>query len=248
MKFIGSKQRLSKQIVPIIEKAIKTSGSSLYLEPFIGGANIIDKVQAANKIGADIDEYLIELLRAAKDGVQMPDTITREEYEAVRDNKGNYPKWYVGLVGFCASYNAKFFGGYANGVRTKIGTVRNYTDEAIKNLKAQAPSLANTVILRDDFKAWTGIAGATIYCDPPYAGVTGYSGRKFDTDQFFDWCRQMGKHNVIIVSEYEAPDDFIEIDDFSLTTTLDKSQKIKRRERLFTIGMGRDIFENGGAA
>ena len=32
----------------------------------------------------------------------------------------------VGIAGFCATYNAKWFGGYAGIVQTKTGTVRNY--------------------------------------------------------------------------------------------------------------------------
>lgn len=247
MKFIGSKQRLSSRIIPLIHKAIAEGQTGLYVEPFVGGANIIDKVIAPCKIGADNDKYLIELLNAAKRGEEIPDTITREEYEAVRGNMSAYPDWYVGLVGFCASYNAKFFGGYANGVHTKIGTVRNYTDEAIRNLKKQAPSLCSMAILCCDYKQWSGLKGATIYCDPPYAGVTGYSGRPFDTDDFFDWCRAMGEHNIVIISEYSAPGDFSEIAGFTLTATLDKAKKIQRVERLYTVGMGARLFEEKSA-
>lgn len=49
MWYMGSKNRLSKYLVPIIESYIneKTEG---YIEPFVGGANIIDKVNCDNKI------------------------------------------------------------------------------------------------------------------------------------------------------------------------------------------------------
>lgn len=39
---------------------------------------------------------------------------------------GKYPDWYIGAIGFLASYNGKFFGGRAGTVRTKINTIRNY--------------------------------------------------------------------------------------------------------------------------
>lgn len=243
MKYIGSKQRISKKIVPLIEKGLDACKSGLYIEPFVGGANVIDKVVAPCKIGADANKYLIALLTAAQRGVALPDTITRAEYDAVRNDKQRYPEWYVGLVGFCASYNAKFFGGYANGVKTKEGTVRNYTDEAIKNLKKQAPALAGTHFVRCDYSSWSYIEGAMIYCDPPYAGVTGYDGNTFDTSAFFDWCRMMGQHNVVLISEYAAPPDFLEVAGFNLKTTLDKKQKIERTERLFTIGRGTGVFD-----
>ena len=45
---MGSKNRLSKQIVPIIQNYID-KGYNGYLEPFVGGANIIDKIEAEEK-------------------------------------------------------------------------------------------------------------------------------------------------------------------------------------------------------
>lgn len=92
MKFIGSKRRLSDRIIPLIHKAIEEGKTGLYVEPFVGGANIIDKVIAPCKIGADNDKYLIELLNAAKRGEEIPDTITREEYEAVRGGYERIPR------------------------------------------------------------------------------------------------------------------------------------------------------------
>ena len=58
MWYMGSKNRLSKYLVPIIESYIdeKTEG---YMEPFVGGANMIDKIQCDNKIGSDVDKYVI---------------------------------------------------------------------------------------------------------------------------------------------------------------------------------------------
>ena len=65
MWYMGSKNRLSKYLVPIIESYIdeKTEG---YMEPFVGGANIIDKVNCDNKIGYDIHKELIALLNYIK--------------------------------------------------------------------------------------------------------------------------------------------------------------------------------------
>ena len=52
---------------------------------------------------------------------------------------------------------------------------------------------------------------ALIYCDPPYQGTSGYKTGAFDHDRFFEWCRQQAKKNIVFVSEYNAPDDFIEV-------------------------------------
>ena len=96
MNYIGSKRKLASKILPHVQRAIKTTGFSLYLEPFVGGANVIDKVTAPYKIGADNQKYLVALLTAAGRRECIPDTITRKEYETVRDAREMYPDWYVG--------------------------------------------------------------------------------------------------------------------------------------------------------
>ena len=57
---------------------------------------------------------LIELLNYAKENCSnIPEIISEEEYQNVKNNKSSYDSWYVGLVGFCATFGAKYFGGYA---------------------------------------------------------------------------------------------------------------------------------------
>ena len=62
MEYIGSKNRLSKELAPIIQSYI-TEETKGYLEPFVGGANMIDKIKCNKRIGCDIHEELIALLQ-----------------------------------------------------------------------------------------------------------------------------------------------------------------------------------------
>ena len=50
---MGSKSRISKQIVPIIQRYIQENNINIYYEPFVGGANVIDKIECNHKIGSD---------------------------------------------------------------------------------------------------------------------------------------------------------------------------------------------------
>lgn len=50
MKYVGSKNRISKELAPIIQSYI-TEDTKGYLEPFVGGANMIDKINHYNRIG-----------------------------------------------------------------------------------------------------------------------------------------------------------------------------------------------------
>lgn len=229
MWYLGSKNRLSKDLAPIIQSYI-TEDTKGYLEPFVGGANMIDKIDCPVRIGSDIHPQLIALLQKAKTDVNsIPDNITEEDYKRVKDNKEDYPDWYVGLVGFCATFASKYYGGFA---RRRKGNL-NVPAEGIRNLKKQAPKLSDIDFFCDDYKNFL-VDGFVIYCDPPYRGTTKYSS-EFNHDEFYEWVREMSKTNVVLVSEYEMPNDFTCIWEKEHTVTLDSLRKSgsKRTERLF---------------
>ena len=117
---MGSKNRFAKELIPIIQSYI-TEDTKGYLEPFVGGANMIDKIQCNNKIGCDIHRQLIALLQYAQEyGDLLPERILEDTYNEVKNNKENYEDWYSGLVGFCSSFGAKYFGGYARDSKSSL--------------------------------------------------------------------------------------------------------------------------------
>lgn len=218
MVYMGSKARLAKYIAPIIQSYI-TPHTVGYLEPFVGGANMIQHIKHDRRFGSDINKYLIALLKYAQDlSNVLPETILEEEYNKVKNNKDSYPDWYVGLIGFCASYSGKFFGGYPRDRQTG----RDLPNEMLRNLKAQIPFLQNVNFKCTEFSKIKPLKGFVIYCDPPYFGTTKY---KCDLDHsiFWDWVRTYSKNNIVLVSEYTAPDDFEIIFEKELTTTLSNS-------------------------
>ena len=75
MKYLGSKRRISKHILPIILKDRKEN--QVYVEPFVGGCNMIDKVDGI-RIGNDINKYLIMFWKAIQNGFIPPEHITKE--------------------------------------------------------------------------------------------------------------------------------------------------------------------------
>src|SRR5574344_1952877 len=144
---MGSKSRIAKDIVPIIQKCIDGNDITEYYEPFCGGCNIIDKIKCENKYASDLNPYLIGLFQHLKDGGELLPEVPRDLYSEVRANYKNkeYPNWYVGNVGFLASYNGRFFdGGYAptGFEKTKNGLrERNYYREASNNILSQRDSI-----------------------------------------------------------------------------------------------------------
>ena len=149
MKYMGSKARFTKEILPIILKDRKPE--QWYVEPFAGGMNAICEVQG-NRIANDIHYYLIQMWRELV-GEWIPKKITKEEYSEVRADQSKHPAYFVGWVGFNCSYSGKWFGGFAGETKTKIGTVRDYQTEAINNVAKQVEKIGgNKVSVEKLFK------------------------------------------------------------------------------------------------
>ncbi len=202
MKYMGSKNRHDKYILPIILEG--RTKDQWYVEPFVGGFNMIDKVDG-NRMGADTHYYLIELFKALQKGWAPPHNIDVDMYKDIRDNKENYNPALVGFVGFNCSYAGKWFGGFARG-KTNKGTERNYTEEAYNNLMKQAPNIQGVVISNSSYLDLKIPDDSIVYCDPPYANTTKYSTKGFDHNEFWDWCTTMSKAgHTVYVSEYTAP-------------------------------------------
>ena len=245
MKYVGSKNRLAKELTPIIQSYI-TDDTKGYLEPFVGGANMIDKIECNNKFGCDIHEELIELLKYIQNTNNvLPTTITEEEYNKVRLNKDKYEKWYIGFIGFCATFGAKYFGGYARGFKEDKITPRDIPAESIRNIEKQRKNLQNIKFKCCSYDEINkNIKDFVIYCDPPYKGTLKYT-TDFDYDKFYKWCKEMSKNNIVLISEYWMPEEFECIWEKKTTVRIDsnkksKDKKMERTEKLF-IYRGDDI-------
>lgn len=234
MKYMGSKSRIAKSIVPIIQSYID-KGCTAYIEPFCGGMNVIDKIQCAIRIASDSNKYLIALWQHVIAGGTVPESVPYELYDSVRADFGSYKEWFVGAVGFLASYNGRFFdGGYGKPVyeKTKNGTkYRDYYAEAKRNIERQVPSLQGIEISCKDYRELNPV-GAVIYCDPPYANQKEYV-CGFDHEAFWKTMRGWARNNTVIVSEQEAPDDFKCIWERDVTRSIKTKGKRRETEKLF---------------
>ncbi len=231
MKYMGSKNRIAKYILPIMLK--DREPGQYFVEPFCGGCNSLDKVENP-RIGNDTNRYLIALLKEMQ--TQMPFSpphIGEAEYKAIQHNKDKYPDWLVGYVGFNLSFAAKFFGGYR---RDKAG-VRNYENEAQQNLLAQQKHLAGIEFSCLSYDDLAIPSGSIVYCDPPYRDTTKYAST-FDHDRFYDWCKSIAKDNIVFVSEYFMPDWCTCVWEKEVSSNLDVSNIGRCRvERLHKVGV-----------
>jgi len=228
MKYMGSKKRIAKYILPIMLAERKPY--QWWVEPFVGGANMIDKVTGP-RIGNDSNKYVIALLKELQTQIPFnPPHINEQDYTTIKKNKDNYPDWLVGYVGFNLSFAAKFFGGYG---RDRVG-IRNYENEARQNLLKQQNLLIGVNFSCGDYRSLVIPEKSIIYCDPPYKGTTQYKD-KFDHHAFYEWCGKM-VHNghSLFLSEYSAPSEFVPIFEKQVASNLDVLSKGKKEtEKLF---------------
>ena len=212
MKYVGSKNRLSKELAPIIQSYINDE-TVAYIEPFVGGANMIDKIKHHNKIGSDLHYELIELLKYTRDNYdKLPTTFTEEEYNKVKFNRDNYEPWYVGLIGFCGAFGAAYMTGFARATKADKITPRDMPAEGIRNLVKQAPKLKGIDFQHKSFLDYkpNEYRNCVFYLDPPYRATFGYSTGEFPYEEFDKWAIELAKNNIVLISEYEMPDDYFE--------------------------------------
>lgn len=217
---MGSKAKITKYIVPIIQRKIDESGARYYVEPFAGGCNVIDKIKAEYRIASDSNKYLIALFQHLQDGGELPEHITR-------------------AVGFLASYNGRFYdGGYAGYGKDK-GRVRDYYRESRNNIlmQMQQGGIFGIDFSCRDYKSYTP-QGCVIYCDPPYEGTKKYGNAKdFDYLEFWETMRKWSRHNnIVLISELQAPDDFITIWEKEVDRSMKAKEHFRATEKLFMWG------------
>jgi len=235
VRYLGSKRKLVKHLLPIIKQY--RLPQQLYIEPFVGGANMIEHVDNP-RVGYDNNPYLIALLNQIQDDPsKLPKDnteLTEEDYNFLKKEFKTLPAEMhaiIGFAGFPISFGAKWFGGWS---RSKRGD--DYVARAYRNACAQHVNLKGVQFIHCDYTN-LHVSDACIYCDPPYANTTKYS-TKFDHNKFYQWCRDKAAiGNTVLVSEYNAPVDFECVFEFECNVNFASTRKTadRRVERLFLV-------------
>lgn len=203
MQYQGGKSRLAKHFAPVIEKALAATGGWLY-EPFTGGFNIQPALSPGvvrSALNGDAHRGLIVLYEAVKAGWDPPATLTREEYEELKEER-DWSKPVTAFAAFGCSFRAYEFGGFG---------LPNGAERARNGLLRKAKSMGPVTFRWQDFEEGSldcDLEGrATIYADPPYINTAGYlSGTGFDHPRFYRWCGRMADAgHVVLVSEFTPP-------------------------------------------
>ena len=167
MKYMGSKNRIAKHLLPIMLSECEKHGITKWVEPFVGGANMIDKVpESFERTGCDLNPHTIEALIGIRDHVdEFPNFVSEEFYKSIKKTDAHpINSW----IRFECSFGAKLDNGYARNAKGA-----NYAQMGLNLALKQSPKIQNVKLICDSYENLS-FENCLIYCDPPYQGTTGY--------------------------------------------------------------------------
>jgi DNA adenine methylase len=207
MQYVGGKTMIARRVVQAILN--DTPYRKNWFEPFVGGGNVLEHAAPhfTRSVAMDAHPDLILMWQAVASGHRPPEFVSREQYEELRRAE---PSAFRGFAGFGASFGGKWFGGY--GV---VKVDRKHPNAEVCRstypvvVRQGAVFQDRGVIFRHGlFGSLTPPPGTVVYCDPPYAGTTGYSTGDFDHGLFYKTLGQWAQDGcAVYVSEYTAPED-----------------------------------------
>jgi DNA adenine methylase len=195
MQYFGGKARIAKPLAEYLNSQLKEGQP--FVDLFCGSCNVISKIDSnRTRITNDLHKELIAMWKHVQEGGELPDNISKAEYETIRDLG---EPWLRGFVGFGCSFAGKFFGGYARG-----GEDRNYCSNAKNSTLKKMESLEDVVFLNQNYKDVVIPEGSMLYCDIPYKDSTQYSVGSFNHQEFYKWAEDKSQEGfTVLVSEYK---------------------------------------------
>jgi len=229
-QYHGGKQRIGEKLAKIMtEKSVAISedeGWTIkgYCEPFCGMLGVYQHVpdmfkdyELKYKAGDQNKSVIIMWKEAQKGWCPSTKLVSREKFMTMKyDGKSSAEK---GFVGHFYGYMGKYFQPFDS--RRTIATAKRSSDKVSKI----ATNLKKVSFTSGSYTRYSNLKDYVIYCDPPYAKQSHYYTEfgdhvvPFNHEEFWDWCRMMSENNLVFISEYDAPLDFIKVSSTSSQTT-----------------------------
>lgn len=229
MRYFGGKGTIADQITAMINQWMKPGQE--FLEPFVGSAWIVRDVKSKRRFASDTNPFLIAMYKALQEGWIPPTHVSEAEYADLKRQSDEDISFcpdpaLVGFVGHFCSFGGMWYAGMA-----KDSKKNNYVKAAAKNVLKMVDKIWDVDFHCMSYDEWMP-EGAFVYCDPPYAD-TGqeYFSTSFDSEKFWNVMRQWSERNIVIISEYKAPDDFPCIAEYRVRMKLNSEM---RTEKVFS--------------
>ncbi len=127
--------------------------------------------------------------------------------------------------------------------------VEAQTAGCIKNINSLKGEVSTNklLILHQDYRDIQIPANSLIYCDPPYKNTVqkGYGDKvdgKFDYEAFYSWVKEQAKNNIVVISEYNMPDEFVCLGERSKQNNMAGNTGKHNIEKLFVLKSQLDAY------
>ena len=235
----GGKQRIGREIANVIydvstiiekESNFKIKG---YCEPFCGMLGVYQHIpelfsdhrpKLQYKAG-DTNKSVIKMWKEVQKGWVPPTkSISKSRYDTIKNGSDSALKAFIG----CShSFRGVFCGSYFPQNESKI---KHSSDK----IRSQKNAISNIRFSDGEYTQYSNLKGFIIYCDPPYEGTMSYGDNIFDHKKFWNIMRKWSKQNIVFISEYRAPKDFVCIGSSKKYSTISgKGSRDERIEKLF---------------
>jgi len=234
MRYLGGKERIAAHMAPLILAEAK--GRPIW-EPFCGGLSVsaaLARAGAGRLYLSDANRALISLYQAWDLGWRPPVVLGEADHAAAKGLPDSDPIKAFLLVG--CSFVGQYGSGWAReGRRDFARGAANSLDRKFQGLARAAHDFAAL-----DFMAEAPEGGLPVYCDPPYAGTTGYRGPgvpAWDPAAFWARAREWAAAgSTVLVSEYQAPPDATCIWARERDHPMGRGLDRRRVERIYRLG------------
>lgn len=254
MKYMGSKRKYWKDIVPIIQRYINEHNIEVFIDAFVGAANLSEHIIAPIKIGNDLSFSLIGLHKQAQtDFSKIPTEGSREMWDRCYSEwkrinalpqeerkESEIPFYEIGAIEWYGSFSGRGFpGGYA-----KPSETRNpYVSSRNTHEKEAKTSLYQDIIFtcgdyRTILERFKELSDKKIlfYFDSPYKGTKAYGiSPHFNFEEYYDYLRKISQTYPCFISEQEMPEDFPIVWEKAAERTVGLDNHYQATEKLFFL-------------
>lgn len=233
-RYLGGKHRLAKHLVDAI--AIEVGSVDCWVEPFVGGGSVA--AAAVQRFGcdlvlSDIDPHAAVLWDRSTE-FEWPDdaVFSEDDWHRLRD-AGAVDKL-TALAAFGASWGGKKWDGFA---RPDLRWRQSCEfGRAVRGWRRKFDAMSAARLVTSECLPYWRVdppAGSVVYCDPPYAGTTGYESGAFDHARFYAWCE--AQTVPVFVSEFSAPNHWRAVFEKEQTRSMRSGDSGKMQEKLFRV-------------
>ena len=210
MNVLGSKVRKARKIGVVLNGVLSLYPEAEYWEPFMGSCAITAVIDPTRRrVASDLNEDLVKLFLALKNGWTPPTSVSKERWREYREEyRAGVRSPDHTFVGFACSYSSNWYAAYAKGSDTK---------DISKTLleRFRRGKLSEVEFSCRDYRGIEGLIpkGSVLLLDPPYEAVA--KQRRLEDPvlmqkDFWEWATYMSADYgcKVYVTNYYVPSEW----------------------------------------